>query len=265
MVSYYRLIVQYEGTNYHGFQKQKHCHTIQEELEKALSIILKEEIRIKAASRTDAGVHALGQVVTFSCSRMELEKEFLYHLNAVLLKDIRVVKIGKTCQSFHPRRDAIMRHYSYLINNSPYLSPFLEHLTYHCPLPLDLEKMEAAAQLFLGRHDFKLFTTSEERRSTVRSFDKIKIVKDGALVEIKFSGLSFLHNMLRMVGATLVQVGLGKITQQEIALFLKLKKKPSFAPLPPKGLFLVKISYPDGFTDSVFQEKGIPFPSALLS
>ncbi len=265
MDNFFRLIVQYNGTNYHGFQRQKHCRTVQEELEKALSIILREKIMIKAASRTDRGVHALGQVVTFNSSCSDLKEDFLYHLNAVLPKDIRVVKVGKTNQFFHPRRDAVMRHYSYLINNSPYSSPFLDDLTYHCPFPLDLERMRSVAQLFLGEHDFKSFTTSEETRPTIRSFKKIEIKKEDNLIEINFSGLSFLYNMLRMVGAALVQVGLKRTTQQEIALCLNLKKKPSFAPLPAKGLFLVKIDYPDGFTDNVFQGKGIPFPSALLS
>lgn len=265
MDNYYRLIIQYDGTNYHGFQKQKYACSIQGELEKALSVILREEIRIQAASRTDRGAHALGQVATFSCSIGDLGEEFLYHLNAVLPKDIRVVKIGMTSQSFHPRRGAIMRHYSYLINCSPYPSPFLARLAYHCPHLLDVKEMETATQLFLGKHDFQYFTTSEEKRPTTRSFDKIEIKTDRSLLEIRFSGLSFLHNMLRMVGAALVQVGLGKISREDIILYLNREKKPSFAPLPAKGLFLVKIDYPDGFTDSVFPEKGIPFPSALLS
>lgn len=261
----YRLIVQYEGTNYRGFQKQKHCLSIQEELEKSLSIILREKISVKVASRTDSGVHALGQVVAFDCSKNELAEDLLYHLNAVLPKDIRVIKIGKTNPSFNPRYEAVKRHYSYFIDNSVYSSPFIERFTYHCPFPLNIEKMQAASQLFLGEHDFKNFTTSSEERSTIRSFEEISIRKDGRIIEIKFSGRSFLHNMLRMVGASLVQIGLMRVTQEEIESYLNLKKKPVFAPLPAKGLFLVKIDYPDGFTESVFPEKGIPFPSALLS
>jgi len=263
--SRFRLIVQYDGSNYFGFQRQKGLPTIQGELEEALSILLREEVRVKGASRTDRGVHALGQVVAFDSSQNDLSDSFLYHLNALLPGDIRVIKIEKTGFSFRPRQEAIKRHYSYFIYNFPYPSPFLKRFTYHCPWKLNLEEVEKAASLFLGEHNFKFFTTSEEKRSTIRSIEEIRICLQGSLVEIKFSGRSFLHNMLRMIGAALIEVGRGKISREEIVLYLSQEKRPGFAPLPSRGLFLVKIDYPDRFTDGVFPEKDTPFPSALLS
>lgn len=265
MSSRFRLVVQYDGSNYFGFQKQKGLPTVQGELERALTTLLGEEVRVQAASRTDRGVHALGQVVAFNSSQGEISNSFLYHLNSILPKDIRVVKIEKTRSSFRPRQEAVRRHYSYFIYNFPYASPFLERFSHHCSRPLSLEEMERAASLFLGKHNFKFFTTSEEKRSTILSLERIKISVAGKLIEIKFSGPFFLHNMLRMVGAALVQAGLGRIAPEEITLYLSQERKPSFAPLPARGLFLVKIDYPDGFTDGPFPEKDIPFPTALLS
>ncbi len=264
MVSRWRMVVQYDGTSYYGFQRQKGKPTIQGELEKALKVWLRTEIKVIAASRTDRGTHALGQVVAFDIQDAAMPDNSLYHLNAILPPDIRVVKLEPAENSFHPRHHALARHYSYLIYNAPFASPFLSCFSYHCQTPLVVEEMEIACHLFLGQHDFEFFTTAEEKRSKIRSIDRIEVQSRGNLIEIKFSGRSFLHNMIRMIAASLCKVGLKEITKGEITAYLNKTSKPDFPPLPAQGLFLVKIDYPDGFTDDVSPVRDIPFPGGLL-
>lgn len=240
------LIVEYDGTRYHGFQAQLGVPTIQGAIESALTKITGEGIRIVGAGRTDAGVHARGQVISFKwVSRLSL-RTLIKALNFYLVPDI-AVKDGDTVEgSFNARRDAISREYRYTILNGPTPSPLQRDYAYFVPMPLDTGAMNAACQALLGRQDFASFTGPMQGKRTVRNVSKAEVSREGETVFFDMVADSFLAKQVRSTVGSLVRVGLGKLTLEEFKEIIQAKRPGLAAPVAPAhGLCLIKVNYPE--------------------
>ncbi len=241
-----RLKLQYEGTRYQGWQRQVSSdHTIQGKLEKLLSRVCGEAIEVQGSGRTDAGVHALGQIANFHTS-CELPLEELQEaINRYLPEDIAVVEIAEMPERFHSRLNARGKVYRYLVINSAAPDVFRRRYALEVPQKLDLEAMREAASMFLGEHDFKAFTSAKKsRKSTVRRIDEIRIEKDGDVVAFTFRGNGFLFHMIRILMGTLLEVGKGERDPQSIPGLLASGQRELAGPLVPgKGLTLVEVLF----------------------
>ncbi len=244
----YKCIVSYDGTNYSGFQIQKNSLTIQQVLQEVFEKRFQQRIEITGASRTDSGVHALGQVIHFDIESIQNAEKFIYQINCMLPKDIRILSIEKMPENFHSRYLAEKKTYYYFITTAPHQSPFQYKYQVVLPSNLDIKKMEEGAQYFLGTHDFRAFAhqsdvgcAKNKPIKTIIRFDFIK-TEDGYRIEIEGDG--FLHKMVRNMIGTLVDVGLNKISPLEIDTILKsCDRKLAGQTAPAHGLFLAKISY----------------------
>ena len=239
------LIVEYDGTGYHGFQAQVGVRTIQEDIENALRKVTGERIRIVGAGRTDAGVHASGQVISFSSSSRLSLQTLVKALNFYLMPDI-AVKAGSVVDSgFSARRDAISREYRYTILNSPTPSPLQRRYTRFMPLALDIDAMNQACQYLVGRRDFASFTAPLEGR-TVRIVSRAEISRKGDLLLFDMVANSFLPKQVRCTVGSLTRVGLGKLTVDEFREIVQKKEPGLAAPVAPAhGLCLMKVNYPE--------------------
>ena len=240
------LVVEYEGTRYHGFQVQVGVPTIQGEIERALMKLTGENIRIIGAGRTDAGVHAKGQVVSFR-TRSDLPPRTLMRaLNFYLLPDIAVKSMNSVNDSFSARRDAISREYRYTILNSPTPSPLRRGDTYFVPMALDIGAMNQACQTLQGSHDFASFTGPMKGKRTVRSVSKAEVSREEELVYFDMVADAFLPKQVRSTVGSLVRVGVGKLTVEEFQEIIEAKKPGLAAPVAPaQGLCLMKVNYPE--------------------
>ncbi len=242
-----KLVLAYDGTNYHGFQKQNNTRlkTIQGTLEEALRVLTKEEVKVIGSGRTDAGVHAQGQVVNFQSQTTIPSERFPLALNSVLPPDIVVWEAEDVPQEFHARFDAVKKTYRYTIYNDRHLSPFWRHFAYHVPVPLDIEQMSAGARQFIGTHDFRSFCAKDTAvKDFVRNIYACEVAKQGPLVTFTVTGDGFLYNMVRIMTGTLIEVGLGKRLPQEIPALLAAKeRKLAGATVPPQGLCLWSVEY----------------------
>ena len=240
-----KLTIEYDGREYNGWQKQPNKLNIQGEIEKALSTITGEEIELNSSGRTDAGVHAIGQVANFKTnSKIELDRLILA-LNANLKKS-RVIKDAEEVpEDFHARYSCKKKTYRYIIDNSKYGSAINRYLEYHIPQVLDFEKMERTIKYFEGTHDFKAFKASgTSSKSSVRTIFKAKIKKKEEKIIIELTGNGFLYNMVRIISGTLVDVGLGKINPDEIPSIIEEGvRQRAGKTLPPHALYLVKVEY----------------------
>lgn len=240
-----KIIIEYDGSNYHGWQCQKNALSIQEVLEKAISNITGEQIRVIGAGRTDAGVHALAQVANFITNTKIPPEKLPLAINSQLPKDI-VVKDAKIMpEDFHSRFWAKGKVYTYKIYNALYPSPFLRKYSYFFPLPLDVNKMSEAAKYFIGVHDFSAFrATGSSVKSTIREIRNLNIFKNGDLINIQVEANGFLYNMMRIISGTLLQVGLNQIKPSDIASIIESKDRTQAGKtLPPNGLYLIKVMY----------------------
>jgi tRNA pseudouridine38-40 synthase len=240
------LIVEYNGARYHGFQAQVGVPTIQGAIESALAKVTGERIRIVGAGRTDAGVHARGQVISFKwVSKLSLQT-LIRALNFYLSPDI-AVKSGNVVEgSFSARRDAISREYRYTILNSPTPSPLQRDYSYFVPVPLDINAMNEACQALLGRQDFASFTGSMEGKSTVRKVSKAEVSREGESVVFDMVADSFLQKQVRSTVGSLVRVGLGKLAVEEFEEIIRAKRPGLAAPVAPaRGLCMMKVNYPE--------------------
>ncbi len=242
------LIVEYEGTRYHGFQIQVKVPTIQGELEHALTMVTGEKIRISSAGRTDQGVHAKGQVVALHSDSPLTLKTLAQALNYYLPEDIAVRDAFEVSDDFDPRRDAVSREYCYYIWNSATPSPLLRRSAYFVPRPLQVAAMNEACQALLGTHDFAPFASSlNGRKNTVRTVYRAEVVREGDLVACQMVANSFLPHQVRCTIGALVKVGLGKSDAAAFYEILQSKKPTTAGPsLPPHGLCLLKVNYPGG-------------------
>ncbi|OGF48106.1 MAG: tRNA pseudouridine(38-40) synthase TruA [Candidatus Firestonebacteria bacterium RIFOXYA2_FULL_40_8] len=238
-----RLTMEYDGTNYKGWQRQPGKQTIQGSLEYALKKIAKEEILTFGASRTDAGVHALCQTVTFDTKTGIPLKNLHIALNNFIPDDIYILKIEKAKAGFHARHSAKIKTYRYTVHNEKERKIFLKDIVWHWQYPLDLKKMRAAAKYLLGRHDYRPFSCDEERENTLRTVDRIKISKKKGMVYIDVTAKSFLRRQVRMMAGFLVQAG-GSRVKPEVAKEI-FKGTTGVKPLvaPACGLCLTKIKY----------------------
>lgn len=239
------LIVQYDGTGYHGFQRQAGQMTVQERLEQTLERVLGEPVKITAAGRTDAGVHALGQAVSFTTRNPIPLPNLVRALNDALPVDVAIAGAQVVAERFHPRRDAVSKLYSYRILNRELPSPFICRYAWHVPEPLDLELMQAAAEKLLGEHDFAAFCASGSSvKSTVRRLSRLDLTREGDLIEIRAQANGFLYMMVRIIVGTLVEVGRGRLSVEEVGRILVARDRSRAGPTaPPQGLCLVAVSY----------------------
>lgn len=240
-----KLTIEYKGTDYLGFQKQPRGLTIQGELEKALQVLLREKARVIGASRTDAGVHATGQVVNFrTSSRME-ESRLKSGLNGILPEDIVVKEAVEVPATFHARRDAVLREYCYLIWNEPYPAALKKEFVYFVPQPLNLRTMRQALKSLIGTHDFTSFcVASSSVKGCRRAVKEAAIEKKGQLVWIRIQADAFVHHMVRSIVGTLVEIGLGKRKPEETRKILESKdRKKAGKNAPAHGLILTEVRY----------------------
>jgi tRNA pseudouridine38-40 synthase len=242
------LIVEYDGTNYFGSQFQSDQPTIQSELEKALEKLTGEHIRIGMASRTDTGVHARGQVVSFKTTSTIPLEAFVHGLNHHLPDDISVHSAYKTALSFDARRTAINREYSYTLTSSKTRSPLTARFTHRITGKLDIGAMNKACRSIIGTHDFASFASDigdEPEMNTVRNVEQADVSSNGELIVFTMVANAFLRHQVRNTGGALVQVGLGKMSESEFNRRLELKTPGIAGPaLPPCGLCLVRVNYP---------------------
>ncbi len=240
-----RLTIEYDGKCYNGWQKQPDKLNIQGEIERAIFNITKEEVDLIGSGRTDAGVHALGQIANFKTnSNMPIEKMAIA-INSQLKNSIIIKKAEEVDERFHSRYNAKQKTYRYVINNSEYGTAIYRNLQYCFPIKLDEEKMKEAAKYFEGEHDFKAFKSSgTSGKNSVRTIYKAEVRKEGDNIIIELTGNGFLYNMVRIISGTLLDVGLGKIKPEEIPEIIESKdRQRAGRTLPAHGLYLVQVVY----------------------
>lgn len=240
-----RLVVQYDGTDYAGFQVQPDRLTVQGTLEQALGKLLGETIRIAGASRTDAGVHACGQVVSFTTENVIPLERIVPALNALLPQDIAALCADEVPADFHPRFGARRKQYLYRLLNRDLPSPFIGRYAWHVPQALDVEAMGQAAAALVGEHDFAAFCAAGgSAKTTVREIDDLTVRREGEIIEVSVSGNAFLYMMVRIIVGTLVEVGLGKMPPARVREILDSRDRTQAgATAPPHGLTLMRIEY----------------------
>lgn len=240
-----KLTIEYDGKDFNGWQKQPNKLNIQGEIERAIYNITKEEVDLIGSGRTDAGVHAFGQIANFKTnSNISIEKMAIA-INSQLKNSIVVKKAEEVDERFHSRYNAKRKTYRYVINNTEYGSAIYRNLEYHFPIKLNVEKMQEAAKYFEGEHDFKAFKSSgTSGRNSVRTIYKAEVKTDGERILIELTGNGFLYNMVRIISGTLLDVGLGKIEPSEIEDIINSKDRTRAGKtLPAHGLYLVKVNY----------------------
>lgn len=239
------LVVAYDGTNYCGWQVQKNGETIEGVLNRELSNLFGEEIQVIGASRTDSGVHALGNVAVFDTDTRMPGEKISYALNSHLPEDVRIQRSLEVKEDFHPRKCACTKYYEYRILNREFELPCERLNTYFYRHPLDVERMRAACSYFLGEHDFKSFCSIHtQAETTVRTVYSLEVKQEGELIRIQVSGNGFLYNMVRIISGTLIQVGSGMREPEDILAMLEALDRQAAGPTAPaKGLTLVGMKY----------------------
>ena len=240
-----KLIVAYDGTDYCGWQIQPNGITVEEVLNRALFRLTGEEIRVIGASRTDAGVHARGNIAVLDTASTIPAERFAYAVNPLLPEDIVVVKSEEVPQDWHPRYQNSVKTYEYRILNREMPDPLKRKYTWHVSFPLDIDKMREAAEHLKGQHDFRSFCSVHTAvKSTVRTIYTLDIVKSGDEIIIRISGNGFLYNMVRIIAGTLAEVGRGFRTPEDVRDLLTAKEREQAgATAPPRGLTLIRIEY----------------------
>lgn len=239
------LVTSYDGTNYCGWQVQKNGETIEGVLNRELSALFKEDIRVIGASRTDSGVHALGNAAVFDTNARMPGEKMSYALNSRLPEDIRIQRSLEVEADFHPRKCACTKYYEYRILNREFELPGERLNTYFYRRPLDEERMSAACAYFLGEHDFKSFCSIHtQAETTVRRVYALDVKREGDLLRIQVSGNGFLYNMVRIIAGTLIQVGSGVREPKDIPSVLAACDRQSAGPTAPaRGLTLLGMKY----------------------
>jgi tRNA pseudouridine38-40 synthase len=245
-INNYKIVVSYDGTDYFGWQRQPRKPTIQAAIEDAVARIARKRVSIIASGRTDAGVHARGQVANFKAAVRIGEAEFLKALNALLPGDIRIISLEKAASEFHARRDARAKVYQYRIWNSPDISPFAFRFALHWPCPLHLGRMRKAARLFERTDDFSGFS-SNRLLNPVRTVFRSELRKKGKEIIYTIEANGFLRYMVRAIAGALLEVGRGRIRPEAIEDIFRAKKRTLVSPTAPaKGLCLVEVIYDPG-------------------
>ncbi|SHI18972.1 tRNA pseudouridine(38-40) synthase TruA [Sporanaerobacter acetigenes] len=240
-----KLTIEYDGTNYFGWQVQPEVSSVQGEIKKAIKILTNEDIDLTGAGRTDRKVHARGQVANFMTNSSIPAEKFSYAINKYLPQDISIVKSEEVDINFHSRYDAIGKEYRYLIYNTHIRSSLLRNYTYHVPYNLDFKKMDIAKDFFLGTHDFSAFmSTGSSIENTVRTIYAVSLCQKNNIICFEVQGNGFLYNMVRIMVGTLIDVGSGKIRPESIPIILESKdRKKAGHTAKPQGLYLEKVYY----------------------
>lgn len=242
----FRIVLQYEGTKYQGWQKQESTgNTIQGKLESILTKMAGTEVEVHGAGRTDAGVHAKGQVAHFKLDTDKSENEIMQYINKYLPEDIAVVSIKEAAERFHARLNATGKIYQYRIINSEIPHVFDRRYAHVVEKSLDVDKMKEASNVFVGSHDFKAFTSTKKgKKSTIRCIETIDIDKSGDEIILTYKGDGFLYHMVRILSGTLIEVGLSERSVESVQSALEsLDRKNAGFLAPAKGLTLVEVFY----------------------
>ena len=246
MLNNFKLIIEYDGTKYQGWQRQKNGRTIQEVIENAINIMTREKISLTGSGRTDAGVHALGQTANFHCNTEIGPETFQKGLNSLIPDDIVIKECCLVDDKFHARYDAKSKTYRYNILNQRLNSAISRRYVWHIRTILDLEAMRSAIRHIAGTHDFKAFEGSGSPRSnTIRTVINATLSRlDQNILSFQIEGNGFLRYMVRNIVGTLVEVGLGKITSDDFkTILLSRDRNRAGVTAPPHGLFLVNVKY----------------------
>ncbi|MBS5824135.1 MAG: tRNA pseudouridine(38-40) synthase TruA [Clostridium argentinense] len=241
-----KLTIEYDGSRYKGWQRLgDNDNTIQGKIEGVLSKMTNENIELIGCGRTDGGVHAENYIANFHTNCMLSEEMMINYLYEFLPEDIVVKKIEEVEERFHARYNAKAKTYIYKINNGKFRNVFNRKYVYHIDEKLNLENMIKASKILVGTHDFQSFTTlKSKKKSTVRTINYINIDKNEDLIEIEINGDGFLWNMVRIITGTLLQVGTGKISVDEVGTILNKKKREEAGPMAQaKGLYLKEVIY----------------------
>ena len=241
-----KLIIEYDGKEFNGWQKQPNKLNIQGTIEQAIKQVTGEEVDLTASGRTDAGVHAFGQVANFKTNSNIPTDKIAIAINTKLKRSIRILSAEEVDERFHSRLSCKRKTYRYVINNSEFSSAIYRNLETHIPQKLDIEKMQEASKYFIGEHDFKAFKASgTSSKSSVRTIYKLDVKQmPQNRIYIEVTGNGFLYNMVRIISGTLVDVGIGKIKPEEIEKIIKSKDRSQAGKtLPPNGLYLLNVEY----------------------
>ncbi|MCL1631355.1 tRNA pseudouridine(38-40) synthase TruA [Sporolactobacillus sp. CPB3-1] len=242
----YKLTIQYDGGRYKGWQRLGDGrHTIQEKIEQVLAALINEPIEIIGCSRTDAGVHALGQTANFRTPKTLEEGHIFDYLNHQLPKDISVIGVTRVPERFHARYNARKKTYLYKIWNGPCSHPFMRKYSMHVEERMDLSLMQKASRDFLGSHDFTAYANAKsKKKSSVRTISAIRFDGHDGFIDIRLTGDGFLYNMARKMVGTLIDIGLGKIPADAILNILESKQRIQTGRMADAcGLYLEKIDY----------------------
>lgn len=240
-----KLVIEYDGTRYAGWQIQKGQPTVQQEIVNAIHRVTNEKVTLYGASRTDAGVHAVGQVANFHTRSKVAIERFPHAINFYLPNDIAIRSAEEVPAKFHAQFDAKGKTYRYTVLNAWTPRPLVRTTAYHVRGPLDVAVMRRAARAFVGKHDFRAFGTEVGRKkTTVRTIRRLKVWREGELVSFEVNGDGFLYNMVRAMIGTLLRVGQGKLPPQDVRRILKEADRVSVGPIvPPNGLCLIAVEY----------------------
>jgi tRNA pseudouridine38-40 synthase len=240
-----KLTIEYDGTNYCGWQTQSGPTTVQETVSKTLTKIVGHQVTLYGASRTDSGVHARGQSANFRTSSQMTPAQFIKALNSSLPGDIAVRAAKSVPESFNAMHKARSKHYRYTILNSPVRSALDRNFYYFAPYKLSVNRMRQTLKYLVGRHDFRAFASkSSGRENCVRKIYSIRISKQGAYININIKGNGFLYNMARTIVGTLLLIGQGKMKPEAIKTIIRSRVRKKAGPTAPaKGLCLLKVNY----------------------
>lgn len=240
-----KLTVAYDGTDYCGWQIQPNGITVEKVLNRALSRLTGEDIAVTGASRTDAGVHARGNVAVFDTASTIPPERFSYAVNTLLPEDVVVVKSEEAAADWHPRYQESVKTYAYHILNREMPDPVRRKYVWHVNCPLDLEKMRTAAEYLTGEHDFKSFCSIHTgAKTTVRTIYSMDVERSGEVITIRVSGNGFLYNMVRIITGTLVEAGRGFRQPESVKELLDADERGKAGPTAPaQGLLLESIEY----------------------
>ncbi|NLY45206.1 MAG: tRNA pseudouridine(38-40) synthase TruA [Tissierella sp.] len=240
-----KLVIEYDGTAYSGWQSQDNSVGIQEIIEKAIRKTTGEKVKLIGSGRTDAKVHAKGQVANFFTNSNIPGDRFVYALNIKLPYDIQIIESEEVDLDFHSRFSAKRKRYRYVIYNGKILRPLYRNFSYHVGRTLDIEEMKKTMDYFIGEKDFESFMGRKSIvHTTVREIYDMEIIQNDEFIEIVFEGKSFLKNMIRIIVGTLVFVGIGRIKSEDVEKIIKARKRSLAGPTaPPQGLFLEKVYY----------------------
>lgn len=240
-----RLVIEYDGTNYAGWQKQKNANTVQQVMEESLCKITRENNKVIGSSRTDTGVHAKGFSANFLTNSKIPASKIKYAINAKLPEDIVVINSEEVPINFHSRYDAKGKRYIYTIINQEHPSAIYRNYTYHYRQKLNVNNMRLACKYFIGTNDFESFRNKGSLViSTVRTLTDLNIQTQGNLIKIVVSGNGFLYNMVRIIVGTLVDIGIGKIKPEDVEYILNAKDRTKAGKtVPARGLCLDEVFY----------------------